>query len=1768
MTNPIIQIEVRGDRKGKQRILSDLRDIGKVADGVNKRTSTLFQGAGKSAQGVRQLASANKEFNQASRSAAQSADVFQKQLIRQEKAVRTTRNQVVTLNSRLRELGGGQSQAAVRRLSQEFRRFHGEMRGGARTREEFNRSQLRMKDAIARARREAQKFSKDAAKKGRQEIDKWKLAVEDLTKSVQVALGPLSGVAARITALSALFNKNNAIIAGSIGGMIGFGAALSKVVMAGSRAERDMLRFNALLESTGRQAQTTSEELNQMARDFGKETLGAATQAREALSFLLAAEIPVSNFREVLDISQGLTTVQGDLISNVRLLVRALAEPGEALSRLSRRTRAFNEEAIEQIKLMKETGDVAGATAEILNRLANFQTLALEEGRGLAGQFDRLTENLTMFLEEAATAENVTGGVSSALSEVNDEIEVIISNQEIMSGVSKTFATAVRGAGSAVKFLVGNLETLASVIGLLIGGKLILAVVSVLSRAATAATAAAVSFRTLSGVAVGLGAALKSLMKGFLGPIGLAWGLYEALKAVGIIGNETKSDLELIDEVSRAAGEGQKTLKGSIEETTEAIEEQTKARKNDIAIRIEEQRIRAEEIKSRLEEARQLRERAERTPEPSGPASGPLGLRRGELQKVTIDAQASAANKHVDELRESLEKANESLERMEEIQNRMASEGDPAAFNDVSANIRELENQLDTLRDKWQEGTKEQRAWRESLVNVDLAIANIDNNIKGIKDSSEANTEEAREAINVLEDLREGYVSVRGAIANANPELEKQRKILQEGNQTVADTVVELTNKKRALQAELGILPRVSKAQEDFNKVLNNLPEAIRNNEEIIQILKDLFDETQKLEKKSKLKEWAKESEESFRELKEELGLLKKEAADLDELESLQDTFEEIAGFRMPEGLAQSFKDLANTEGFDAVSTELSNLLDSFAAGDIDPQTFKRSLNELSKIAREGANEVGNVWEDVFKEVGAIAAQALGDAIIDEVGGEGFGAKLGQQIGGTIGAAIGGPIGQIIGETIGNVIGDFFDDLFGSDNPGVQTFNIQASQPSFSDLDQSRDTPFGGVSSGNVWNTTREEIERLLDQLVDFDRRLATIFDPSDYDAITAALMNFNETFEDTAANVEEVMRRRFIAALRAARPEISAFVESFSELEDMIAVFKSLMFLMEDFSDQIDRMVRSLGASEFTQAAIDIESLNDKIDDQREALQQAIASGDPRVIQQAAEELSQSIVRRYEMEEELVNSLVDRIEELGEKIRELRIEIAEVTLAQQQWNLEIDQLIAEMTGGDVTGILRENLGALRQQVMTLQEIEGAGDQVLSTLEEFVSAVDQWLQSAIADAQAAAQDQLNALAQEREEIMQRGRERAQARQRASQAAAQAARARNKALQDALKKQIDLLESWQKLAEDLEQTIADMRLSQVNPLSATARFTLAGQRVAELRQEFQGASGEDRVDAARRLVDAIQARLELGQEIFQRPSGRFQDLFNESITELTDLKKIAEKEAEDLPALQKQLNDLQGQTVGAIRSGNNQAVVLSGKEQRRLEEIKEEEERIKEALEAKIEELREEAAEQYEWARGEGNGVYDTQLQDLRLDVQATTAELLQARITLNGILGEFDNPQNYLNARLREARDSLHRIEGIVQTFLNSIIGAVGGNGGTGTGAGGGGGGGGSGPVIDFPPEIPVVGGGFHQGGSFVVGGNSGIDKNLVSFRATRGERVDITPANQPIQPIVIEDNRVLQFNNVTKEDAEYIKRVLRQDAEENAAFYERQFKKVRRNAS
>lgn len=120
-------------------------------------------------------------------------------------------------------------------------------------------------------------------------------------------------------------------------------------------------------------------------------------------------------------------------------------------------------------------------------------------------------------------------------------------------------------------------------------------------------------------------------------------------------------------------------------------------------------------------------------------------------------------------------------------------------------------------------------------------------------------------------------------------------------------------------------------------------------------------------------------------------------------------------------------------------------------------------------------------------------------------------------------------------------------------------------------------------------------------------------------------------------------------------------------------------------------------------------------------------------------------------------------------------------------------------------------------------------------------------------------------------------------------------------------------------------------------------------------------------------------------------------------------------------------------------------------------------------------------------------------------------------------------------------------------SFIQQLIQAL--SGGSSGGGGGGGlgglfsslfGGGGGGGLPDEGFGAGILPGGFAEGGSMIVGGSPGVDKNLLGLRVSRGERVDILTPDQQAK----ENMRggrgsapVIQNFNITTPDADSFRR-------------------------
>jgi hypothetical protein len=137
---------------------------------------------------------------------------------------------------------------------------------------------------------------------------------------------------------------------------------------------------------------------------------------------------------------------------------------------------------------------------------------------------------------------------------------------------------------------------------------------------------------------------------------------------------------------------------------------------------------------------------------------------------------------------------------------------------------------------------------------------------------------------------------------------------------------------------------------------------------------------------------------------------------------------------------------------------------------------------------------------------------------------------------------------------------------------------------------------------------------------------------------------------------------------------------------------------------------------------------------------------------------------------------------------------------------------------------------------------------------------------------------------------------------------------------------------------------------------------------------------------------------------------------------------------------------------------------------------------------------------------------------------ATEKTTKSFRDMVNEIGGKiFPALLDFVGGDFREAMDGIKEFADSARKAIDALKGAISGIGGIDIG-------GILGPITNIPiigdiidaggdvidEIVGFIGGLFHQGGSFTVGGNPGIDSNVVAFRATAGERVTVTPDDEP----------------------------------------------------
>jgi len=162
------------------------------------------------------------------------------------------------------------------------------------------------------------------------------------------------------------------MITGAISKLInGVGEYLNRTADAYAKQQKELTTLNAVVQTTGASAWTTSAQLESMSNSLSKATGYAQSDIRQMQTRILTyTNIIGDNFKRTSKTAIDMSAVMGmDLTTAAETLGKALDSPAEGLNALTRQGFRFSESMKEQIKLLTEQGKISEAQVLILNEV-------------------------------------------------------------------------------------------------------------------------------------------------------------------------------------------------------------------------------------------------------------------------------------------------------------------------------------------------------------------------------------------------------------------------------------------------------------------------------------------------------------------------------------------------------------------------------------------------------------------------------------------------------------------------------------------------------------------------------------------------------------------------------------------------------------------------------------------------------------------------------------------------------------------------------------------------------------------------------------------------------------------------------------------------------------------------------------------------------------------------------------------------------------------------------------------------------------------------------------------------------------------------------------------------------------------------------------------------------------------------------------------------------------------------------------------------------
>lgn len=600
-----------------------------------------------------------------------------------------------------------------------------------------------------------------------------------------------------------------------------------------------------------------------------------------------------------------------------------------------------------------------------------------------------------------------------------------------------------------------------------------------------------------------------------------------------------------------------------------------------------------------------------------------------------------------------------------------------------------------------------------------------------------------------------------------------------------------------------------------------------------------------------------------------------------------------------------------------------------------------------------------------------------------------------------------GSIVPIIGTIIGAVLGGLLGSLFG----GGKKTTPQMMMSYGWEYGEKHAEPTGAYGDSR-WQTTVKEgtdvyafwTKKLGDAAKGFGEDAIKVFKTirentkSTFEELGLAVSGFDKKWSKWIDGLEKMTAEQQQAAFKDMVAEYITFAgegqiefEKFRKageslldtIDRILTTLTSFPKVLDSFQDYIDAVKNS--KDDYAKYKDEIRKSDENLADLYKKLQEAT---DPTDAEQYAVALKTAIYERYQFEKNLIEGLVATIAQIGVQIRQLEMAGFSFVLGLQQ---KIDSLKGTF---DTSKLIESNVGNL----INIYNAAGTPQERLDIINYGVGLVDTWLSGREA------------------EITAKYQRMAQQANASAQASSNAAKDAIQREVEAQQKQLQIIQGWKSLLDNIKTTILKLTTSAASPADVLERLAIQQQAVAQTIGLYQGATGEDKLKYAGDLSQMLQQDyLTLGQEAYQRPSPEYRALFDSVIKDLQMIQGDAEGYALLETDILKEIANLQSQANSISSSVGSASISYQSQ------------------MDAELKGVRLEAAGYYEFLKAEGEKQYDAAIAEA--EKAKTDNEIL-----LREIIG---NPLITANEHLVNLENICIQGLGLVANTFKSVMGGI-----------------------------------------------------------------------------------------------------------------------------